>query len=162
MKQKTWTPKAGEGEAAWWVVDAEGQTLGRLASRIVHVLRGKHRPDYAPHLDRGDFVVVLNAERVHTTGDKARRKMYYRHSGYPGGLREESLERLLERDPEAVIRRAVKGMMPRGPLARAQLKKLKIYRRGEHPHQAQAPQELSLTPAPTAPSTDQQEDENDG
>ena len=136
---KTYAVKASEIERHWWVVDATDQTLGRLATRIATLLEGKHKPSYSPHLDTGDHVVVLNAARIKVTGNKLEQKRYYRHSGYPGGFREESLEALLERKPELVIERAVKGMLPRNRLGRAMIKKMKVYTGAEHPHQAQQP-----------------------
>jgi large subunit ribosomal protein L13 len=141
---KTYAVKASEIERSWWVVDATDQTLGRLATRIATLLEGKHKPIYSPHLDTGDHVVVLNAARIRVTGDKLRQKSYYRHSGYPGGLREESLEHLLERKPELVIERAVKGMLPQNRLGRAMFRKLKVYPGADHPHQAQQPQPIEL------------------
>jgi large subunit ribosomal protein L13 len=136
---KTWSAKPGEIERQWRLVDAEGQTLGRLATRIADALRGKDKPQYTPHVDTGDFVVVVNAEKIAVTGKKLDDKMYYRHSGYPGGLRSRPLREQLERRPTEVLRKAVKGMLPRNRLARAQLRKLKIYAGPEHPHAAQAP-----------------------
>jgi large subunit ribosomal protein L13 len=136
---KTWNAKPGEIERQWHLVDAEGQTLGRLATRIADTLRGKDKPQYTPHVDTGDFVVVINAEKIAVTGKKLDDKMYYRHSGYPGGLRSRPLREQLERRPTEVLRKAVKGMLPRNRLARAQLRKLKIYAGPEHPHTAQAP-----------------------
>ena len=141
---KTYAVKASEIERDWWVVDATDQTLGRLATRVATLLEGKHKPIYSPHLDTGDHVVVLNAASVRVTGDKLRQKSYVRHSGYPGGLREESLAALLERKPELVIERAVKGMLPQNRLGRAMFRKLKVYRGGEHPHQAQQPKPMEL------------------
>jgi large subunit ribosomal protein L13 len=138
--QKTWNAKPGEVARDWYVVDADGQTLGRLATRIADTLRGKRKPQYTPHVDTGDFVIVVNAEKIAVTGDKLDSKIYYRHSGYPGGLR----ERTLARRSEEVIRKAVKGMLPRNRLARAQLTKLKVYAGPEHPHEAQAPKPLPL------------------
>ena len=129
-----------EVERKWYVVDAEGQTLGRLATEIAHILRGKNKPQYTPHVDTGDFVVVVNAEKVVVTGRKAEQKVYRRHSGYPGGLKETSYEQMMERRPTEILRRAVKGMMPKNRLARQQLRKLKIYAGPEHPHAAQNPQ----------------------
>jgi large subunit ribosomal protein L13 len=123
-------------------VDAEGETLGRLATEIADVLRGKRKPAYTPHVDTGDFVVVVNAEKIHVTGNKLEQKIYYRHSGYPGGLRQRTLAEQLQRRPEEVIRKAVKGMLPKNRLAAAQLKKLKVYAGPEHPHEAQNPAPL--------------------
>jgi large subunit ribosomal protein L13 len=139
---KTWNAKNDEIERRWYVVDAEGQTLGRLATRIADTLRGKRKPEYTPHVDTGDFVVVVNAEKIFVTGKKREEKIYYRHSGYPGGLRERTLGEELERRPTEVLRKAVKGMLPRNRLARQQINKLKIYAGPEHPHVAQNPQDL--------------------
>ena len=139
---KTWNAKTDEIERRWYVVDAEGQTLGRLATRIADTLRGKRKPEYTPHVDTGDFVVVVNAEKIAVTGKKREEKIYYRHSGYPGGLRERTLGEELERRPTEVLRKAVKGMLPRNRLARQQINKLKIYAGPEHPHVAQNPKDL--------------------
>jgi large subunit ribosomal protein L13 len=128
----------------WYVVDAEGKTLGRLATQLADVLRGKRKPEYTPHCDTGDFVVVVNAEKVAVTGRKREQKRYWRHSGYPGGIRSRTLQEMLDRRPEEVIRKAVKGMLPRNRLARQQLRKLKVYAGGEHPHAAQQPKELEI------------------
>src|SRR4051794_3460665 len=133
-EMKTYTAKPGEIERRWYVVDADGQTLGRLATRIADTLRGKDKPQYTPHVDTGDFVVVVNAEKIAVTGKKLDEKFYYRHSGYPGGLKRRSLREQLERRPTEVLRKAVKGMLPRNRLARQQLGKLKIYAGPEHPH----------------------------
>ncbi len=141
---KTWNAKPGAVERRWFVVDAEGQTLGRLATQIAETLRGKNKPQYTPHVDTGDFVVVVNAEKIAVTGQKLDQKMYYRHSGYPGGLRSRTLREQLERRPTEVIRKAVKGMLPRNRLARAQLGKLKVYAGPEHPHAAQSPEPLEV------------------
>ena len=141
---KTYNAKPGEIKRLWYVVDAEGKTLGRLATQIADTLRGKRKPQYTPHVDTGDFVVVVNAEKIHVTGKKLDEKMYYRHSGYPGGLRKRTLREELERRPTEVLRKAVKGMLPRTRLGRAQLTKLKIYAGPEHPHDAQAPKALPL------------------
>jgi large subunit ribosomal protein L13 len=142
---KTYNAKPGEIAREWYLVDAEGKTLGRLATRLADVLRGKGKPQYTPHVDTGDFVVVVNAEKIAVTGNKLDDKMYYRHSGYPGGLRERPLREQLARRPEEVLRKAVKGMLPRNRLARQQLTKLKIYAGAEHPHDAQAPKPLEVT-----------------
>ncbi len=142
---KTFTATPSTRERNWLVVDATGQTLGRLATRIADTLRGKHKPTYTPHIDTGDFVIVINAEKISVTGNKRTDKRYYRHSGYPGGLRSRSFEEMLERRPEEVIRLAVKGMLPRNRLARKQLTKLKVYAGPEHPHQAQQPREMELS-----------------
>jgi len=139
---KTWTAKAEDVDRAWYVVDAEGQTLGRLATRIADALRGKGKPTYTPHVDSGDFVIVVNAEKITVTGNKLDQKRYYRHSGYPGGLRSRTLREQLDRRPTEVIRTAVKGMLPRNRLARRQITKLKVYAGPEHPHAAQNPKEL--------------------
>jgi large subunit ribosomal protein L13 len=139
---KTWNAKPADVEREWYVVDAEGQTLGRLATRIADTLRGKRKPTFTPHVDTGDFVVVVNAEKIAVTGNKLQQKLYYRHSGYPGGLRSRPLAAELERRPTEVIRKAVKGMLPRNRLGRAQLGKLKVYAGPEHPHEAQKPQPL--------------------
>ena len=128
----------------WWAVDAEGQTLGRLATRIANILRGKHKPEYTPHVDTGDYIVVINAEKVAVTGKKATDKMYYRHTGYPGGIKEANFETLINSKPQLVIEKAVKGMMPRNPLGRDMLRKLKVYAGTEHPHTAQQPQQLEI------------------
>jgi large subunit ribosomal protein L13 len=136
---KTYSPKPGEIQRDWLIVDAEGKTLGRLATQIAERLRGKGKPVFAPHVDTGDFVVVVNAEKIAVTGKKLDEKMYYKHSGYPGGLRERTLREQLNRQPTEVLRKAVKGMLPRNRLGRAQLTKLKIYAGPEHPHEAQAP-----------------------
>lgn len=141
---KTYAVKASEIERTWWVVDAADQTLGRLATRIATLLEGKHKPIYSPHLDTGDHVVVVNAAKVKVTGNKLVQKQYYRHSGYPGGFREESLQAVMARKPEIVIERAVKGMLPQNRLGRAMIKKLKVYPGADHPHQAQAPTAFEL------------------
>lgn len=142
MKTYVATPQTRDRE--WVLVDADGKTLGRLATRIAEILRGKHKPEFTPHCDVGDFVVVVNAERIHVTKDKLDSKHYWRHSGYPGGIRSRSLRDMLERQPEEVIRRAVKGMLPRNRLAREQIGKLKIYAGPEHPHQAQQPRKIEI------------------
>lgn len=141
---RTYTPRAEDIERQWFVVDATGQRLGLLASRIAVVLEGKHKPSYATHMDTGDHVIVLNAQKVDIGRNKAEQKLYSRHSGYPGGLRQETLGDLLARRPEEVIRRAVKGMLPRNKLGVQQLRKLKIYAGAEHPHEAQRPEPLSM------------------
>jgi len=141
---KTYNAKPGEITRDWYVVDAQGKTLGRLATEIADTLRGKNKPQYTPHVDTGDFVVVVNAEKVAVTGKKLDDKVYYRHSGYPGGIRGRTLREELERRPTEVIRKAVKGMLPRNRLGRAQLTKLKVYAGPEHPHDAQAPTPLKL------------------
>ena len=141
---KTYVAKPSDRERNWLVVDAAGQTLGRLATQIADALRGKRKPEYTPHCDVGDFVIVVNAERIAVTGDKLQKKLYRRHSGYPGGLRTRTLAQMLERRPEEVIRLAVKGMLPRNRLARQQLRKLKVYAGPEHPHAAQKPQPMEV------------------
>jgi large subunit ribosomal protein L13 len=137
---KSYMARPREVERNWYLIDAEGQTLGRLATEIARLLRGKNKPQYTPHVDTGDFVVVVNAEKAIVTGRKAEQKVYYRHSGYPGGLKETSYEVMLERKPTEILRRAVRGMMPKTRLGRQQLRKLKIYAGPEHPHEAQNPQ----------------------
>ena len=142
---KTYSAKPKEIEQVWYLVDAEGQNLGRLATRIADTLRGKRKPQYTPHIDTGDFVVVVNAEKITVTGSKLDSKLYYRHSGYPGGLRQRTLREQLERRPTEVLRVAVKGMLPKNKLASAQIRKLKIYAGPEHPHAAQMPKEMQLS-----------------
>ena len=139
---KTYVATPADRQRDWYVVDAEGQTLGRLATRIADALRGKRKPEYTPHVDTGDFIVVVNAEKIHVTGNKLDAKMYHRHSGYPGGLKSRPLREELNRRPTEVLRHAVKGMLPRNRLARQQLGKLKIYAGPEHPHAAQTPTPL--------------------
>ena len=141
---KTYVANANDRTRNWLVVDATGQTLGRLATQIAVALRGKNKPEYTPHVDTGDFVVVVNAEKISVTGNKLADKKYYRHSGYPGGLKVRSLAEQLERRPEEVIRHAVKGMLPRNRLARKQLTKLKVYAGPDHPHVAQKPQTMEI------------------
>ena len=141
---KTFSPKPGDIERAWHLVDATGLPLGRLASEVATLLRGKHKPIYAPHLDTGDFVVIVNADKVAVTSDKSQSKIYYRHSGYPGGIKAETFESLIERRPEAVIERAVRGMLPKNKLGRQMARKLKVYAGPDHPHVAQGPQPLQL------------------
>jgi large subunit ribosomal protein L13 len=143
---KTFSPSAEEAAAAreWWVVDAAGHTLGRLASEIAKILRGKHKPTFSPHLDAGDFVVVTNCEKILVTGDKLDTVRYYRHSRHPGGLKSRTMREQLDRFPDRVLFAAVKGMMPKTKLGRAQMKKLRIYAGGEHPHEAQQPKVLEL------------------
>jgi large subunit ribosomal protein L13 len=141
---KTYLPKADGADRKWTIVDAEGQVLGRLASQVATRLRGKHRPDFTPHLDTGDFVVVVNAAKIRVTGAKMDNKMYYRYSGYPGGLKETNLRVMLEKKPEEVIFHAVKGMLPKNRLGRKMLKKLRVYGGAEHPHAAQQPEQLEL------------------
>jgi len=141
---RTFSAKPHEIEREWFVVDATGMTLGRLASRIATILRGKHKPIYTPHVDCGDFVIVVNADKIHVTGRKLDQKMYYRHSGYPGGLKQISLRDQLDKHPDRVIRLAVRGMLPKNRLGRQMIKKLKVYAEPDHPHQAQQPKPLEL------------------
>ena len=141
---KTYSPKAKDIDRKWFVVDATGQTLGRLASRIAHVLRGKHKPGFSPHLDMGDHVIVVNADRVAVTGRKEERKVYYRHTGYPGGIRTTSYREMMKKHPERVIAMAVRGMLPRNVLGRRTFKKLRVYAGPEHRHAAQKPEELTF------------------
>jgi large subunit ribosomal protein L13 len=141
---KTFSAKAETVQRDWYVVDAAEKTLGRLASEIAHRLRGKHKAEYTPHVDTGDYIVVINAEKIAVTGAKATDKMYHHHTGYPGGLKSISFEKLIEKAPERVIQNAVKGMLPRNPLGRAMFKKLKVYAGDEHPHTAQQPQTLNI------------------
>ena len=141
---KTYSAKTGEVNQAWFIVDATDKTLGRLASEIAHRLRGKHKPEYTPHIDTGDYIVVVNAEKVKVTGAKSTDKMYHHHTGYPGGLKSFSFEKLVERAPERVLQRTVKGMLPRNPLGRAMFRKLKVYAGSEHPHTSQQPETLNI------------------
>ena len=141
---KTYTAKAGEVEHGWYVVDAQNKVLGRLAVQIATRLRGKHKPEYTPHVDTGDFIVVVNAAKLRVTGRKAERKMYYRHTGFPGGIRETNFAKLQATRPERVLQKAVKGMLPKGPLGYAMLRKLKVYAGGTHPHTAQQPKALEI------------------
>ena len=141
---KTYVANSNDRERNWLVVDAEGQTLGRLATQIADALRGKRKPTYTPHVDTGDFVVVVNAEKISVTGNKRAEKRYYRHSGYPGGLKSRTLEEMLAKRPEEVIRHAVKGMLPRNRMARRQITKLKVYAGPEHPHVAQQPTPMEI------------------
>ena len=147
---KTYIPKATEIERRWYIVDAEGLTLGRLATQIATIIRGKHKPSFTPHLDVGDYVIVVNAEKVHVTGNKEEQKFYYRHSGYPGGFRSTSLRDQLDKHPERVIETAVKGMLPHTNLGRDQLKKLKVFAGPNHPHTAQQPTPLEIRGASRA------------
>ena len=142
---RTYSPKQGEVERSWYVVDASGLPLGRLSTAIAKVLVGKHKPQYARHEDTGDFVIVVNADRVVLTGDKSQNKLYWRTSGRPGGFKTETAAELLKKHPERLVEKAVKGMLPKNKLARRQHKKLKVYAGGEHPHQAQKPQPLAVT-----------------
>ena len=141
---KTYSAKAGEVEQGWYVVNAQNKVLGRLAVQIASRLRGKHKPQYTPHVDTGDYIVVVNASKLRVTGRKAERKTYYRHSGYPGGLKEMSFAKLQAAHPERVLEKAVKGMLPKGPLGYAMLRKLKVYGGGTHPHSAQQPKNLEI------------------
>lgn len=134
-------------EHKWYLIDASGKVLGRLASQIAKYLRGKHKPEYTPHADAGDYIVVINADQIKVTGNKAKEKIYYRHSGYPGGLKEMTYEKLKSKDPTQIIEIAVKGMMPKNPLGREMLRKLKVYAGSEHPHTAQQPEAINLEKA---------------
>ena len=141
---KTFTAKPESVSRDWYVVDASGKTLGRLATEIARRLRGKHKAEYTPHVDTGDYIIVVNAEKVAVTGKKAQDKMYYSHSGFPGGIKEINFEKLIAKKPEMVLEAAVKGMLPKGPLGRAMFRKLKVYAGGEHQHAAQQPQVLDI------------------
>lgn len=141
---KTFTPTPKDIQRDWYVVDASNKTLGRLATQIAHRLRGKHKPEFAPHMDNGDFIVVVNCEKVRVTGKKLEDKLYWRHTGYPGGIYSNTLQEMLDKKPEQVITKAVQGMLPKNRLGRAMLKKLKVYTGGEHPHAAQNPQPLEF------------------
>jgi large subunit ribosomal protein L13 len=141
---KTFAAKPQEVSHGWYLVNAEGKVLGRLAAQLAARLRGKHKPEYTPHVDTGDFIVVVNASKIRVTGKKALDKTYYRHTGYPGGLREINFAKLQARYPERVLEKAVKGMLPKGPLGYAMLKKLKVYAAGTHPHSAQQPKALEI------------------
>ncbi|ARU58712.1 50S ribosomal subunit protein L13 [Oleiphilus messinensis] len=141
---KTLSAKPETVKRDWFVVDAAGKTLGRLSTEIARRLRGKHKTEYTPHVDTGDYIVVVNAEKVHVTGNKAKDKMYYRHTGYIGGIKSRSFDEMIDHSPEQVIQIAVKGMLPKGPLGRAMFKKLKVYTGAEHPHTAQQPRELEI------------------
>jgi large subunit ribosomal protein L13 len=147
---KTYSPKAGDIERAWYLVDADGAVLGRLASEVAQLLRGKHKPTWAPHLDTGDHVIVVNAAGVRLTGEKDQKKVYYSHSGYPGGLSEVEYERMARLRPDRVVEKAVKGMLPKNRLGRQMARKLSVYRGSEHPHQAQKPIPLKLGEIPGA------------
>ena len=142
--QRTYSPKPAEVVRAWWVVDATDLPLGRLASELAQVLRGKHKPTFAPHVDGGDHVIVVNAANVRVTSGKSEAKVYYRHSGYPGGIKAEGFAELMERRPEAVIERAVRGMLPKNRLGRRMIRKLRVYAGPDHPHANQSPQPLAL------------------
>jgi large subunit ribosomal protein L13 len=141
---KTYSAKPGAVSNDWYVVDAQGKVLGRLAARIAMRLRGKHKPEYTPHVDTGDFIVVVNAAKIRVTGNKAEDKKYYRHTGYPGGIRETNFAKLHAKYPGRVLERAVKGMLPKGPLGNSMLKKLKVYAEAAHPHSAQQPKALEI------------------
>ncbi len=141
---KTYSIKAKDIHHDWYLVDAENKILGRLASQIALRLRGKHKPEFTPHMDTGDAMVVINAEKIAVTGNKEKNKIYYRHTGYPGGIRQQTLEKLRATHPDRILRNAVKGMLPRGPLGRAMLLKLKIYAGSQHPHGAQQPKPIEL------------------
>jgi len=150
---RTFSPKPSNVQRAWHLVDADGLVLGRMASEVAHLLRGKHKPIFAPHLDTGDHVIVVNASKVVLTAGKEAQKVAYRHSGYPGGLKRVSYIDLLAADPEEVVRRAVRGMLPKGPLGRRMVKKLKVYAGPDHPHAAQLPQPRPLAGASRRPPT---------
>ncbi len=141
---KTYSAKPETVQRDWFVVDAEDKTLGRLAADVASRLRGKHKPEFTPHVDTGDYIVIINAEKVRVTGNKAKDKIYHHHTGYPGGLKSISFEKLIDKAPERTIQSAVKGMLPKGPLGNAMFKKLKVYAGAEHPHTAQQPQELNI------------------
>ena len=141
---KTFSAKAEAVQREWFIVDAKGKTLGRMATEIASRLRGKHKPEYTPHVDTGDFIIVINAAEVHVTGNKASDKMYHQYTGYIGGLKSISFEKLIQKAPERTIQSAVKGMLPKGPLGRAMFKKLKVYPGAEHPHVAQQPKQLDI------------------
>jgi large subunit ribosomal protein L13 len=141
---KTYTAKAQDAQHDWYLIDAQNKVLGRLASQIALRLRGKHKPEYTPHVDTGDFIVVVNASQLRVTGNKALDKKYYRHSGYPGGVYETNFAKMQEKFPERVLEKAVKGMLPKGPLGYAMIKKLKVYAAGSHPHAAQQPKALEV------------------
>jgi large subunit ribosomal protein L13 len=141
---KTYSAKSETVKRDWYIVDASGKTLGRLAAELAHRLRGKHKPEFTPHVDTGDYIVVINAEKVRVTGNKAKDKIYHHYTGYPGGLKSISFEKLIDKAPELTILSAVKGMLPKGPLGRAIFKKLKVYAGDAHPHAAQQPQELNF------------------
>ncbi|MBI5249888.1 MAG: 50S ribosomal protein L13 [Desulfomonile tiedjei] len=141
---KTWTPKLGEVERKWFVIDAKDKVLGRIAAETARILRGKHKPQFAPHMDTGDFVIIINASKVRLTGKKLQQKVYYTHSGYPGGLKSTKAEKMLAEKPDRVIRLAVRGMLPKNTIGRAQLTKLKIYADDTHPHIAQKPESYKI------------------
>lgn len=141
---KTLSAKPESVTRDWYVVDAAGKTLGRLSTEIARRLRGKHKPEYTPHVDTGDYIVVINAGQVQVSGKKAQAKMYYSHTGFPGGIKSINFEKLIDKAPEQIIQKSVKGMLPKGPLGRAMFKKLKVYAGAEHPHAAQQPKELDI------------------
>ena len=141
---RTFSPKQHELNHDWFIIDASGKTLGRMATEIAHRLRGKHKPEYAPHMDNGDYVVVINAEKVKVTGKKGTDKIYHSHTGYPGGIKSISFDKLLEKAPERTIQSAVKGMLPKNPLGRQMFRKLKVYSGSEHPHVAQQPKTIEI------------------
>ncbi len=145
MKFKTFAPTPSDIKREWWIVDAQGETLGRLASRIAIILRGKHKPTFTPNTDMGDFVIVINADKIHVTGRRLDQKMYYRHSGYPGGMKSMTLRELMRKHPERALQLAVEGMLPHNRLGRAMYKKLKVYTGSAHPHEAQQPKPIKLT-----------------
>lgn len=142
--QTTYATTPSVIERGWWVIDAQGMTLGRLASKVAPILHGKHKPYFTPHLDTGDYVIIVNADKIHVTGKRMDQKTYYRHSGYPGGLKSMTLREMMKRYPTRALKLAIKGMMPKGPLGRQMLTKLKVYAGAEHPHQAQQPQALDV------------------
>jgi large subunit ribosomal protein L13 len=141
---RTYSAKPSDIVRKWYVIDADGQTLGRMATRVASVLRGKHKPTFTPHMDTGDHVIVVNAERIHLTGDKLRQKMYQRHTGYPGGLKEENAGAWLRRDPAALVEQAIKGMLPKNPLGKQMGRKLRVYAGPAHPHKAQRVEPLTI------------------
>lgn len=140
--QKTHVTTPSAIDRRWWVVDAQGMTLGRLASKVAPILRGKHKPNFTPHLDGGDYVIIVNADKIHVTGKRMDQKLYYRHSGYPGGLKSMTLRELMDKFPTRALKFAIKGMLPKGPLGRKMIRKLKVYAGADHPHRAQQPQVL--------------------
>ena len=141
---KTYSPRASEVEREWLLVDAENQTVGRLASKIAHILRGKHKPSFTPHMDMGDHVVVINADKVRFSGNKEGAKEYFRHTGYPGGAKFTSVKEMRQRKPDFILKNAIKGMLPKGPLGRQMMKKLKVYAGPDHPHESQTPKSITL------------------
>lgn len=142
--QKTYATTPDVIQRRWWVVDAQGMTLGRVSSKVAQLLRGTHKPYFTPHLDTGDYVIIVNADKIHVTGKRMDQKTYYRHSGYPGGLKSMTLREMMDKFPTRALRLSIKGMLPKGPLGRRMFKKLKVYAGAEHPHQAQQPQILEL------------------